>query len=124
MPERGLGAVAVGIVVRIVEKRIDRPVAMQVYDPAGLSLANLVHPRLARRNDGVVDGLHRKYLSVSVTPRPFSGREMRQASDGPGAGTRRICRCTGLGAYLGLGSSGCWHVLRMTSTFISARIST
>src|SRR5262249_2068103 len=69
----------------------------------------------------LINPRYRKYRSVKVNPRPFSGREVRQGSSGPAGGTRRIDNCTGFGSYFGFGSNGCWQVFRIVSTFISAR---
>ena len=105
-------------------------------------LANLVDPRFARRNFLAVHGvgwiqlafhdsssahvsLIGSTVSVRVNPRSFSGRERRQAIVAvPAGGTLRMESCTGLGAYCGLGSSGCGQVLSTVRTFISARNST
>src|SRR5215510_534670 len=73
-------------------------------------------PRLSRR--------HMKYLSVKTKPRSFSGRDIRHGSSGDGAETFEIETCALIGSYFGLGSSGCWHVFKIVSTFISARRST
>ncbi len=103
---RVLRAVAVGIVARVVEQRVDRLIAVQIDDAEMLSLRDLVNPGFARWNHMAVDRVgriefafdqilagddgcahgcpHRKYRSVSVNPRPFSGRETRHGSSAAG----------------------------------------
>src|SRR5579871_579211 len=130
---RVLSAIAVGIVMRVEKERIHRLISMQINDAKKLPLANFVNPRFTGGNIFGISGQsriqfafrhQRKYLSVRVKPRPFSGREMRQGSSAPGGAARDKSSWTGLGLYCGFGSSGCWQVLRIASTFISARSST
>src|SRR5262245_38370340 len=64
---------------------------------------------------------HMKYLSVKAKPRSLSGRDIRHRSSGNGTETFEIETCALPGSYFGLGSSGCWHVFKIVSTFISAR---
>ena len=57
--DRVLRGVAVLVVVRVVEQRVDRLVAFEVDDAKVLPLADLVNPGLAGRDDRVVDGAGR-----------------------------------------------------------------
>ena len=139
--DRVLRRVAVGVVVRVVEQRVDRLVALEVDDAQVLAAADLVDPRLAGRDDGVVDGgagssgFRRSGIAVDASQKvPLGQGEAAPVLRARRCGRRRRPRPARARAHrqrrpasarsAGFGSSGCWQVLRMTSTFISARSST
>ncbi len=94
----------VGVVMRVVEQRIDCLVAFKIDDAQMLASLHHLGPAIARQHRHFV--IHKQYLSVNAKPRPFSGGDTRQASSSSGAGTRLTVTCTGLGAYTVPGSIG------------------
>ena len=92
------GGVAIGEIVGVVEKRVGGLIAFQIDHAHRLALLHNAAEAVAGQHGDIQYRTHRQHLAVSSKPRPFSGRDTRQISSGPGGGTRFTVTLTGLGA--------------------------